>query len=154
MDSKNSGSFWRTALCGFVAGAVAYLAFHQVGFWALTQAGVLTANTWSMAPAEPFGVPQVVSSMFWTGLWGVLGAFLVSRLSMPRWLGWMLFAAVVVTLFNWFVVLPLKGSPVGGGFPMPGVVVAPLVYAFWGLGMWLVYSALQRPFGASSAPAR
>jgi hypothetical protein len=51
-------------------------------------------------------------------------------------------------------VLPLKGSPVGGGFRMPGVVVAPLVYAFWGLGMWLVYSALQRPLGASPAPAR
>jgi hypothetical protein len=93
--------------------------------------------------------------MIWTGLWGVLGAFLVPRLRMmPRWLGWVLFAAVFVTLVNWFIVLPLKGSPIGGGFQMPGVVLAPLVYAFWGLGMWLIYSALQRPLRASSAPAR
>jgi hypothetical protein len=154
MDSRNSDALVRTVLCGFIAGAVAYLVFHQGGFWALTQAGVLKASTWSMVPTRPFGVPQVVSSMFWTGLWGVVGALLVSRLSMPRWLGWVLFAAVVVTLVNWFIVLPLKGSPVGGGFRMPGVVVAPLVYAFWGLGMWLVYSALQRPLGASPAPAR
>jgi hypothetical protein len=39
---------------------------------------------------------------------------------------------------NWFVVLPIKGAPVGGGFRMPGVVVVPVVYAFWGFGMWLI----------------
>ena len=55
--------------------------------------------------------------------------------------------------FNWFVVLPLKGSPVGGGFRMPGVIVAPVVYGIWGLGMWLIYRALQKPMGASAAPA-
>ncbi|MCG6117474.1 MAG: hypothetical protein MEQ07_04675 [Aquimonas sp.] len=150
----NSSSLGRTALCGFIAGALAYLVFHQGAFWALTQAGVFQANTWSMAPTQPLGVPLVFSAMFWTGLWGVLGAFLVARLSLPRWLGWMLFATVVVTLVNWFIVLPLKGGPVGGGFRMPGVVLAPLVYSLWGLGMWLIYSALQRPRGASPSPAR
>ena len=149
-----SNAFGRTALCGFIAGAIAYLVFHQGGFWALTQAGVLKASTWPMVLTRPFGVPQVVSYMFWTGLWGVLAAFLVPRLTMPRWLGWVLFAAVVVTLVKWFIVLPLKGSPVGGGFRMPGAVVAPLVYGFWGLGMWLIYSALQRTLGASPAAAR
>lgn len=143
----NLNVFGRTALCGFVAGAVAFLVFHQGAFWALTQAGVLQVSTWSMASVPPFGVPQVVSFMFWTGLWGVFGAFLVPRLPTPRWLGWMLFAAVFVTLVNWFIVLPLKGAPVGGGFRMPGVLLAPLVYSFWGLGMWLIYSALQRPLG-------
>jgi hypothetical protein len=146
--------FGRTALCGFIAGAIAYLVFHQGGFWALTQAGVLKASTWPLVSTGPFGVPQVVSYMFWTGLWGVLAAFLVPRLTLPRWLGWVLFAAVVVTLVNWFIVLPLKGSPVGGGFRMPGAVVAPLVYGFWGFGMWLIYRALQQTLGASSAPAR
>jgi len=150
----DSNAFGRTALCGFIAGAVAYLVFHQAGFWALTQAGLLQVSTWSMVSTSPFGVPQVISHMLWTGLWGVLAAFLVPLITMPRWLGWVLFAAVVVTLVNWFIVLPLKGSPVGGGFRMPGVVLAPLVYAFWGIGMWLIYRALQRPLGASPAPAR
>ncbi len=145
----NSNVFGRTALCGFVAGALAFLVFHQGAFWALTQAGVLQVSTWSMASTDPFGVPQVVSFIFWTGLWGVLGAFLVPLLATPRWLGWMLFAAVLVTLVNWFIVMPLKGAPVGRGFQMPAVILAPLVYGFWGLGMWLIYSALQRPLGVS-----
>lgn len=154
MHATNTSAPGRTALSGFIAGAVAYLVFHQGAFWALTQAGVLQASTWPMGAVGPLGVPQVVSLMFWTGLWGGLGAFLVPRLPLPRWLGWMLFAAVIVTLVNWFIVMPLKGSPLGGGFKMPNVVVAPLVYCFWGLGMWLIYSALQRPLGASPAPAR
>ena len=149
----NSNALARTALCGFIAGAVAYLVFHQVGFWALTQAGIVRATTWSMAPTKPWGVPQVASHLFWTGLWGALGAFVVPRLTLPAWFGWVLFATVIVTLTNWFIVAPLKGAPLGGGFRMPGVVVAPLVYAFWGLGMWLVYSALQRTLGASPAPS-
>jgi len=36
---------------------------------------------------------------------------------------------------------------------MPGVIVAPVVYGIWGLGMWLIYKALQKPLGASAAPA-
>ena len=54
------------------------------------------------------------------------------------WLGWVLFAAIIVTLVNWFVVLPIKGAPMGGGFRMPVLVVVPIVYGFWGLGMWLI----------------
>jgi hypothetical protein len=71
----NSNALGRTALCGFIAGAAAYLVFHQGGFWALTQAGIFEISTWSMASTKPLGVPQVFSSMFWTGLWGVLCVF-------------------------------------------------------------------------------
>lgn len=59
-------------------------------------------------------------------------------------LGWILFAGVGVTLVNWFIVLPIKGSPMGGGFRMPGVVIVPLVYAFWGLGMWVIAGLIRR----------
>lgn len=144
----------RTLACGFIAGAIAFLIFHQGALWALTQAGVLKVNTWSMAATKPWGVPQVVSYIFWTGLWGALAAFVVPKLKMPAWLSWILFAAIVVTAFNWFVVASLRGTPLGGGFRMPGVVLGPLVYGFWGLGMWLIYSALQKALGASAAPAR
>lgn len=144
----------RTLVCGFIAGAIAFLTFHQGGFWAVTQAGVPKASTWSMAATKPWGIPQLVSYLFWTGLWGALAAFVVPRMKIPAWLGWTLFAAIVVTAANWFVVAPLKGAPLGGGFRMPGVVMAPLVYGFWGLGMWLIYSALQKAMGASTAPAR
>ena len=79
----------------------------------------------------------------------VATAFLVPRL--PRCLngalGWVLFAGIVVTLVNWFVVLPIKGLPVGGGFRMPGVVVVPIVYAFWGFGMWLIATLTRKVLG-------
>jgi hypothetical protein len=57
------------------------------------------------------------------------------------------FAGVFVTLVNWFVVLPIKGAPIGGGFRMPGVVVVPLVYAFWGFGMWMIFGLARRALG-------
>lgn len=139
----------QTALFGFLAGAIAFLIFHQGGFWALTQAGLLKASVYSMAATKPFGVPVVISYIFWTGLWGVASAFLVPRLpaALNGPLGWILFAAIVPTLVNWFIVLPIKGAPVGGGFRMPGVILAPLVYGFWGFGMWLVMQVLQQVTG-------
>ena len=139
----------RTVIFGAIAGAVAFLIFHQGGFWALTQAGVLKVNTWSIAATKPFAVPVVISYMFWTALWGIVAAFVVPRLpgALSGVLGWILFAAIVPTLANWFIVLPLKGAPVGGGFNMPGVVLAPLVYGFWGFGMWLVMQLLQQTTG-------
>jgi hypothetical protein len=139
----------QAAILGFAAGAIAFLIFHQGGFWVLTQAGLLKASVYSMAPTKPLGVPVVLSYVFWTGLWGIAGTFLVPRLPAPLRgvLGWILFAAIVPTLVNWFIVLPLKGAPVGGGFRMPGVVLAPLVYGFWGFGIWLTLQVLQQIAG-------
>ena len=59
-------------------------------------------------------------------------------------LGWILFAITLVCAVNWFVVLPIKGAPIGGGFRLPGVVVVPMVYAFWGFGMWVIYALARK----------
>jgi hypothetical protein len=144
----------RTLACGFIAGAVSFVIFHQGGFWLAKQLGLGTGTQWSMAATKPWGVPQLVSYLFWTGLWGALAAVVVPKVTMPAWLGWTLFGAIIVIAANWFIVLPLKGLPAGGGFRMPGVIVAPVVYGIWGFGMWLVYGALQKTLGASAAPAR
>ena len=45
--------------------------------------------------------------------------------------------------------LPIKGLPIGGGFRMPNVVVVPLVYAFWGFGMWLIFGLVRRALGGA-----
>jgi hypothetical protein len=133
-------------LIGFVAGALAILAFHQVALKVLTDLGRMKATTFSMAPTKPFGVPTIVSQAFWGGLWGVAAILIVPRLpgAFGGPLGWVLFVAIVPTVVNWFVVMPLKGSPVGGGFKMPSVVLVPLVYAWWGFGMWLIASLIGR----------
>jgi hypothetical protein len=136
----------RTIVIGFIAGFVGVLVFHQLGFYVSNEVGLTRANIYNMAPVAPLGVPAILSAAFWAGLWGIVAAFAVPRLPTPLngALGWILFAGIVVTLANWFIVLPIKGAPVGGGFRMPGVIVAPLVYAFWGFGMWLIATGLRR----------
>lgn len=141
-----TGNFWRTVLAGFLAGALSVLVFHQLGFHFAAELGYGRSNLYSMRPVPPWGVPTIVSQAFWGGLWGILGAFVVTRLPgvLSGALGWILFAAVLVLVVNWFVVLPLKGAPVGGGWRLPGVVVVPIVYALWGFGMWLFYALARK----------
>jgi hypothetical protein len=139
----------RTVLVGFIAGALSVLVFHQLGFWIANELGYARAPLYSLRPVPPFGVPAILSLAFWGGLWGMAAAFVVPRLPRPinGVVGWVLFAAVIVTLVNWFVVLPIKGAPMGGGFRMPGLVVVPLVYALWGFGMWLIARLLRTVLG-------
>lgn len=139
----------RTIIVGFIAGFLSVLVFHQLGFYIATELGFGRSVIYNMRPVPPFGVPLILSAAFWGGLWGIVGAYIVPRL--PVWLdgpyGWMAFAAVVVTLVNWFIVLPIKGAPIGNGFRLPGVVVVPIVYAFWGLGIWIFIGLLRRALG-------
>jgi hypothetical protein len=139
----------RMILVGFIAGALGVLIFHQAGFWLANELGYARASLYNMRPLPPWGVPTILSMAFWGGLWGIAAAFLVPRLPRPLdgVLGWILFAAIVVTLVNWFVVLPIKGLPTGGGFRMPGVLVLPLVYGLWGFGMWLIARSLRAALG-------
>lgn len=134
----------RTAIVGFVAGAVSVLIFHQLGFWLSNELGYTRAALYNMRGVPPWGVPTIVSSAFWGGLWGIVAAFVVPRLpgALGGVLGWILFAAVIVAIVNWTVVLPIKN----GRFNMPGlpiIVVLPLVYGLWGFGMWLIAGAMR-----------
>ncbi len=110
---------------GFVAGFLAVPVFHQAALFVLHRAGIAPAP-WDLAPVPPFGVPAVVSAAFWGGLWGIAFALLAPRFGRGAgyWLAGLLFGAIAPTLVAWFVVLPLKGLPPGGGFAWPGVTSA------------------------------
>lgn len=142
-------TWMRTILVGFIAGALSVVIFHQLGFWISNELGYTRTGLYNMRPVPPWGVPAIVSSAFWGGLWGIVAAFVVPRLpgALSGVLGWILFAAIIVSLVNWFVVLPIKGLPMGGGFRMPGLVVVPLVYALWGFGMWLIAKLTRSALG-------
>src|SRR4026209_421075 len=61
-----------TAAAAFAAGFISVLVFHQ-GVWALYgAAGKAPSLAWNMAPVPPLGVPTVLSSSFWGGLWGIV----------------------------------------------------------------------------------
>ncbi|GEP56049.1 hypothetical protein [Reyranella soli] len=139
----------RTVIVGFVAGALSVLIFHQFGFWLSKELGYTPqAVIYNMRPVPPWSVPTIASSAFWGGLWGIVAAFLVPRLpgALGGVLGWILFAAIIVAIVNWTVVLPIKN----GRFNMPGlpiIVVLPLVYGLWGFGMWLIARGTRAALG-------
>jgi hypothetical protein len=99
-------------ILSFVAGFVSTLVFHQGVLHLLHLAGVFPRAAWNMAPVPPFGVPSVLSLAFWGGVWGpVLWALIL------------------------FVVMPLKGMPMAGGFDPKLIAGALLLNGAWGLGV-------------------
>jgi hypothetical protein len=140
--AQSAAASWRAAAAGrlghgFVAGFVATLLFHQAGLALLHSAGLAGGGAFSMRPVPPFGVPALIQLAFWGGVWGIAFALLeraIARCPGGYWLGAVLFGAVVPTLVFWFVVLPLKGLPVGYGLSLRGVAVALIIDGLWGFG--------------------
>lgn len=109
-----------TVLFGFLAGALAVPLFHQVMLAILHASHVAARAPFALQPTKPLGLPAVVTLTFWGGVWGIIFA-MVSRGSRRGYRFAVLFGAIFPTLVAWFVVLPLKGLPAGGGWAPSGV---------------------------------
>jgi hypothetical protein len=136
-------------ILAFVAGFLAVLLFHQPMLGLLHASGLTAASPYVIRPVPPFGVPLVLSSAFWGGVWGIV--FAVTERQFPRgvayWVAAILFGAVVLTLVAWFLVAPLKGTPVAAGFNPASMAVGPLVNGAWGLGTALLFLLFRRALG-------
>jgi hypothetical protein len=76
-------------------------------------------------------------------VWGIVFVLVepwLARSTGGYLIGAIIFGAVFPTLVAWFVVLPLKGLPVGNGFHFPGILVGPILNGLWGLGTALFLS--------------
>jgi len=130
---------------GFVAGAIGVLLFHQGVILVMYLLGPLPAAPYSMKATAPFGVPQILSSAFWGGLWGVaLVWFMTALRGADRLWVAVLFGGVLPTLVGVLVVTPLRG-----GDPVTRLQFAMLLLGFiingaWGLGTALTYRAARR----------
>lgn len=128
----------------FLAGFLSTLVFHQGVLALLNAAGMTTRRPWVMAPTRPFGAPGVLSLAFFGGLWGIfLWELIRKKTGAAHWAGALLIGAVLPTLVALFVVLPLKGMGMGGGFKPDLVAGALILNGAWGLGV----AALMRLFG-------
>jgi hypothetical protein len=129
----------------FLAGFLSTLVFHQGVLAVLRGAGATARKPWVMTLTPPFGVPSVVSLAFWGGLWGVLLWKMIRGASGPRhWLLALLLGALLPTVVALFVVLPLKGLPVGGGWRPDLLVGALLLNGAWGAGVAFFMRLLGR----------
>ena len=135
----------RLVAIGFIAGAAGVLVFHQGIIFAMYLLGLLPSPPYSMKATEPFGVPQLLSSAFWGGLWGIALVCCMAawRAADRLWVA-LLFGGALPTLVGILVVTPLKG-----GDPAARLQTAMLLRGFvingaWGLGTALTYRAIRR----------
>lgn len=130
----------RKLIVGFIAGFIAVLLFHQPVLALLTVLGIAKASTYSFGATAPFGVPQVISLSFWGGVWGIVFALVEHRIPRGKryWVYAFLFGAILPTLVAWFVVAPIKGQPVAGGWQASRMFTGFLINGAWGLGTALL----------------
>ncbi len=120
---------------GFVAGAFSVLVFHQSAWLMLNYAGIIPTErpAWPMDPIPPFGVPSLLSKMFWGGLWGAGLALLLARIEGAAfWLAWIVAGAIAPPLVAFYVVPVVKGLPIPELWPR--AAASSFVNAVWGLG--------------------
>jgi hypothetical protein len=141
--SLQGGAQW---LVAFAAGFIAVLALHQPVLSLLASAGITQATPYATKAVGPLGVPQFISAAFWGGVWGIV-LHALSR----RWrvtpgfvVKCLLFGMVFPTLVAWFVVAPIKGLPMAGGFKPNNMLTGLCVNAAWGLGTGLLLALYRR----------
>src|SRR5215210_4479002 len=122
-------------LLAFLAGFLATLVFHQGLLGILHLVGASPRAPYSMAPTGPLHVPQFLSLAFWGGVWGIALWLAVGRWEgTGYWVAALVFGALLPSLVALFVVFPLKGQPVAGGWKPAILVGALLLNGAWGLG--------------------
>ncbi len=127
---------------GFVAAAISVLTFHQ-GMWALLYAlGPMPRPPYPTNPIPPFGVPLIVDLCFWGGLYGIVFGLLRPRFTLPLWLCGLIMG-IIAALVGMFIVAPIKGNPVAGGWHLMSFVISFLINGSWGLGVGLIIPLLR-----------
>jgi hypothetical protein len=131
-------------LKAFAAGFLGTLVFHHGLLGVLYAAGVSPRAPFPMAATEPLGIPQVVSLAFWGGVWAMaLWPLLRRRTGGAGLAAWSIAGALGPSAVALFVVFPLKGLGMAGGWDPKIIVGALLLNAAWGLGTALFLRALK-----------
>jgi hypothetical protein len=127
---------------GFIAGAIAVLTFHQGMVAALHAAGWVQFAPYPTAPVPPFGVPRIADLCFWGGLYGAAFGLAMPRFTWPAWLNGLILG-VIAALVGMFIVAPLKGLPIAGGWAPANLLRSLVINGFWGLGVGIILPLLM-----------
>jgi len=128
----------------FVAGFVSTLVFHQGLLTLFYLAAVVPRAPYDLRAVPPMAIPAVISLAFWGGAWGVaIWPFLKHVAGPAYWARALVISAVFPSVVGLFIVFPLKGMPMAGGWN-PKVIVSALVLdGAWGLGMALLMRLMR-----------
>jgi hypothetical protein len=127
-------------LYAFLAGFLSTLIFHQGLLEIFYILKLTTYVPYSLKATMPFLVPQVISLAFWGGIWGIPLWLIIRHLSrVSFWLMALGFGALGPSMIAWFVVFPLKGLPVAGGWKPMIMMISLIINGVWGIGTaWLM----------------
>jgi len=135
----------RVVILGFVAGALGVLLFHQGVVLALYLLNIVPSPPYSMRATAPIGVPQVLSSAFWGGVWGIVLVWCMTALrgADRLWVA-LLFGGILPTLVGILVVTPLKGGDPMARLQLAGLLRGFVINGAWGLGAAIIYRLANR----------
>jgi hypothetical protein len=136
---------------GFLAAAISVITVHEGTMYGLAQAGLTGRAGWDLQPIPPWGVPRVVNSMFWGGLWGALFALAYDRLPGGKaWLKGLIYGLFVAVAGSWILVPLIKGRIFGqpgqallGGLNPTRMLTTIIIVGGFGLALGVIYGLLR-----------
>jgi hypothetical protein len=138
----------RSALIGFIAGALSVLIFHQGMVLILHLMKQVPNFPWNIATFRggPIPVPVIVNQMFWGGLWGVgfaaLGGLIPIAHSILRGVVYGLLGPML--LGNGILVPFFRKTPYFWNFDPTRMVISALIAGAFGAGIAIIHGALQK----------
>lgn len=100
----------KAMVLGFIAGAIATVTVHEIISAVFNNTAYWTGwgrVSWDLSPNE-FGVPNLVSAMFWGGLWGALFPVIFGTLPKgPLTFKGLLYGIIGPALIGVFIAVPL-----------------------------------------------
>ena len=136
----------KSLLFGFIAGAIAVATVHEIINFILLKAGLFPRQPWSLQPSAVTGVPQIVSDMFWGGVWGILFVLLYSFIpgEGPTIKG-LIFGIVGPAILGIFILVPLVTGrfPLFFGFDPKMLGSVLLILAGFGAAMGWLYGLFE-----------
>ena len=129
----------------FVAGFVSTLVFHQGLLTLFYLTAIVPRAPYDLRAVPPLAIPAVISLAFWGGAWGVaIWPFLKRVAASAYWLRALAISTIASGSVTLFIVSPLKGMPMAGGWS-PNIIISTLLLnGTWGLGTALLAN-LMRP---------
>jgi len=123
----------------FVAGFVSTLVFHQGLLTLFYLAAVVPRAPYDLRAVPPLAIPAVISLAFWGGAWGVAIWPLLKNANGPAyWVRAQVISTIASGSVTLFIVSPLKGLPMAGGWNLKVIVSTLILNGTWGSGMALL----------------